>query len=262
MVDDFQQLLLRLDEIVVLARQKGVTLLGLLVLLDGDQINRPHAVEPILQLGDLLAHPLPVGLPVSSNLHLEAAGVVLGHLEALGLHFLQNNLVLLLNPLAEVLGHHVVLSQFHLKFRAAFLRTAQLLANGAQRLLAFLDFLIRPGFLRKQPGNFAAGLLALAANGRDTLRRVGDVFLGLFFFVPARLDVASALGDELLEFLYANIEWLELPQERRQQLFLRRQPNLGLGQLYVGDVTPSAQPFDNSGHLAQKRVVGHLPFLE
>ena len=48
LLNHLEQLLLGLDEIVVLRGKKFVTLLGFLVLLDSDEVHRPHAGDAIL----------------------------------------------------------------------------------------------------------------------------------------------------------------------------------------------------------------------
>ena len=60
-VDDFEQLRLGLDQVVVLLAEELVALLGLLVFLDGHQVHRPHLVDALLQRLDLLRHGVPIG---------------------------------------------------------------------------------------------------------------------------------------------------------------------------------------------------------
>ena len=48
LLDHLEQLLFGFDEVVMLCGQKLVPLLGFLVLLDGDEVHRPHAVDAIL----------------------------------------------------------------------------------------------------------------------------------------------------------------------------------------------------------------------
>ena len=117
----------------MLCGQKLVALLGFLVLLDGNEVHRPHAVHAILQLGNLVLDTFPVclqplGLHLLEGGHgdLDLARVSLGGLEVLHLHFAQIDLVLGLHSLAEVFDHHVVLRQLNLELRAALLRFAQL----------------------------------------------------------------------------------------------------------------------------------------
>ena len=62
LLNHLEQLLLGLDEIVVLRGKKFITLLGFLVFLNGDEVDRAHAVDAVLQLGDLVLDTFPVGL--------------------------------------------------------------------------------------------------------------------------------------------------------------------------------------------------------
>ena len=48
LLDHLEQLLFGFDEVVMLCSQKLVPLLGFLVLLDGDEVYRPHTVDAIL----------------------------------------------------------------------------------------------------------------------------------------------------------------------------------------------------------------------
>ena len=49
------------DQIVVLRGEELVALLGFFVFLDGDEIDRPHFIDPLLQRADLFADRVPIG---------------------------------------------------------------------------------------------------------------------------------------------------------------------------------------------------------
>ena len=123
-VDHFEQLLFRLDQIVILPGQKLVALFGLLVFVDGDEVDRPHFVDAFLQDGHLLRHGIPVGGSAAGG-HLfgrERANpgrTFVGKCDgdALAANIVEVNLIFLLDPFPQVLHRHVFLRQFHLETR-------------------------------------------------------------------------------------------------------------------------------------------------
>ena len=71
-VDDFEQLRLGLDQVVVLLAEELVALLGFLVFLDGHQVHRPHLVDALLQASR------PAGRPPSQSVAAPAAAISSG----------------------------------------------------------------------------------------------------------------------------------------------------------------------------------------
>ena len=79
---------------------------------------------------------------------------------------------------------------------------------------------------------------------------------------PGRLDVCAPLGHALFQFINAHAKRIQLPLERRQQLLLRRETDLGLGQFGVGLVALAAQPLHHGANLVDALARGALFFLE
>ena len=79
---------------------------------------------------------------------------------------------------------------------------------------------------------------------------------------PGRLDVSAPLGHALLQFINAHAKRIQLPLERRKQLLLRREADLGLGQFGVGLVALAAQTLHHGADLVDALAGGALFFLE
>ena len=144
-----------------------VALLGLLVFLDGHQIDRPHLVNLLLQNFHLLLHGIPIGggprlghLLRRQGFHLRLAFIGMRDGDAFAADILEVEVIFLLHFLPQVLDGHVLLRQFHveraaliLQFRqAAALRTQRLVATGN---LAFLRILQSDGLGRLRTDQLA-----------------------------------------------------------------------------------------------------------
>ena len=79
---------------------------------------------------------------------------------------------------------------------------------------------------------------------------------------PRRLDVCAPLSHALFQFINAHAKRIQLPLERSQQLLLRREADLGLGQFGVGLVALAAQPFHHGANLVDALAGGALFFLK
>ena len=156
-VDDFEQLRLGRDQVVVLLAEELVALLGLLVFLDGHQVHRPHLVNALLQVLDLPGDGRPIGGGAGGghflgrhHVHLGRAFVGVGNGDALAANAVEADVVFLLDPLAQVLHRHVLLRQLHFEGAALLLQLGQPPALLAQTFLARGDVLVLGLLLRHQ----------------------------------------------------------------------------------------------------------------
>ena len=145
-VDDFQQLRLGLNQIVVLLGQKLITLLGFLVFLDGHEIHRADFVEPLLQGLNLLRDGVPIrGRACGGHffrrhhMHLRRAFVGERDGDAFAANVVEGEVIFLLDPFAQVLDGHVFLRQFNIQGAALFLQLSQLSPLPAQVFFARND---------------------------------------------------------------------------------------------------------------------------
>ena len=107
-------------------------LLGLLVFLNGDEIHRPHFVHSLLQIRHLPGHRVPVGGGAAGRHFFRCQGLDFGRSfvgdgdgNALAADLVEVHLILLLNPLAQVLDAHVLLRQFHVERAPLVLQIGQ-----------------------------------------------------------------------------------------------------------------------------------------
>ena len=135
----------------MLLGQKLITLLGLLVFLDGHQVHRADFIEPLLQRLDLLRDGIPIRGRARrrhffrrQHVHFRRAFIGKRDGDALAAHVVEVDVVFLLNPLAQVLNGHVFLRQFHVQSAALVLQFRQPAALAAQIFIARRDV----GFLR------------------------------------------------------------------------------------------------------------------
>ena len=251
-------MLFRLDQIVILPGQKLVALFGLLVFVDGDEVDRPHFVDAFLQDGHLLRH----GIPVSGS----AAG---GHLfgreradpgrtfvgkcdgDALAANLVEVHLIFLLDPFPQVLHRHVFLRQFHLETAALILQFAQTPPLLAQVLLAHGD-VARQGFpLRHQLRRLRAHLLAFVLQAAHRPARFFNLRLGLRLARGERVNFGAPPPGQLGQFL--------LFPEGIRQLFLGRQGDPGFSHGRGGGVALPAQRFKAGVQIVQLPL--QLPFV-
>ncbi len=109
---------LGLDQVVVLLAEELVALLGFLVFLDGHQVHRPHLINARLQRLDLLRHGAPIRrrarrghLRRCQHVNPRRPLVRVGDRNALAADVVGTDMILLLDPLAQVLDRHVLLRQ-------------------------------------------------------------------------------------------------------------------------------------------------------
>jgi len=169
-VDDLQQLHPGLGQVVVLFCQELMALLGLLVFLNGHQVDRADLVQPPLQGGNLFRDRRPVGRHPAGGHFLRRQGVDLGRAflgqsdgDAFAADVVQGDLVFFADAVAEILDGHVLLGQFHLCGPAPLLEFGQAAPPPAQGLLRLGDLLLLPGFLPRQFRDLGVDLLALLA---------------------------------------------------------------------------------------------------
>ena len=185
-VDHLQQLLLGLNEVVILAAEELVALFGLLVFVNGDEIDRPHFIDALPQGGHLLRHGIPVGRGAAGGHFLRSQSpdpgrtlVRDGDSDALAANGVQVHLIFLLNPLAQVLHGHVVLRQFHLERAALILQFAQTTALFPQVFLATGHAALQRISLSHQFSRLCAHLLAFELQTPNLLAGFFNLQLGL-----------------------------------------------------------------------------------
>ena len=168
------KLRLRGDEVAVLLAEERVARLGLLVFLDGGVVHGPEVVELRLERRDLLGDFVPIRGHASvrhfvgrDGLDLRRALVGEGNGDALAADVVEDELILLLDALAEVLHLHRFLRQLDVDRATAALKLAELLAALAQAFFAQLDVTFLRGLLRAKLRDALADLLALVLEPLD-----------------------------------------------------------------------------------------------
>ena len=236
-VDDFEQLRLGLDQVVVLLAQELVALLGFLVFLDSDEVHRPHLVDALLQRLDLLGDGSPIRGGARGGhfirrhyMHLRLALVGVGDGDALAANVVEVEMILLLDPLAQVLHGHVLLRQFDIEGSALFLQAGQTPALLAQAFLARGHVLVLGLLLRHQVRRLRIDLFAVMLEFLDQAARFLDLGLGPLLAANEGGQLAAPLLDHLRQLADSLVERLPLLLERGAHLLLRRQGHPAIGQ--------------------------------
>ena len=145
--DDFEQLFLRLHQILVLPGEELIPLLGLLVFVDRHQVHRPHLVDALLQSDRLFCDGVPIGGDAAGGhflrrqrFDLRRAFVGDGDGNALAANIVEVHLIFLLHSLTQVLHGQVLLRELDVQGAALVLQFHQAPAQLPQRFLACRNF--------------------------------------------------------------------------------------------------------------------------
>ena len=130
-VDDLQQLRFGLDKVITLFGQELIPLLGLLVLRDGHQVDRPHFINASLQCANVPPDFLPIGRHAALGHFFRRQRVDLGRAfvgqrdrDAFAANVVQIDLVLFADAVAQILHDHAFLRQFDFMRAALLLQVA------------------------------------------------------------------------------------------------------------------------------------------
>jgi hypothetical protein len=242
--DDLKQLGLGLNQIVVLLAQELITLFGFLVFLDGDQIDRPHFIQSLLQRFDLFGDGGPIGRNTGlghlfGRRHVDLRRAFVGKCDrdALAANVIQVNVILLLNALTKALNGHILLGQLNIERSTLFLQRGQAPALFTQVFFARCDFGIARLLLREQFRRLGIHLFALVAQGFDTSARLLNLGFGLGFAIHAVGNLTASLLGDLPELVNALLDCFLLLPKGRAQLLLAGQRDLVFRERRVGSVT-------------------------
>ena len=212
---------------------------------------------------DLLGHGIPVGRRAGGghllrrhDVHLGRAFVGEGDGDALAADVVQVDVVLLLDPLAQVLHGHVLLRQLDLEGAALLLQFGQAAALLAQGFLPRGDVRFLGLLLRQQLGGLRVHLLALVLQRLDPAAGFLDFGLGLLLAADEGGELAAPLLDDLGQFADALLQGLLLLLERGAHLLLGGQGHLALGQAGVGRVALLAQRLQLGGQASPPATGG------
>ena len=221
-------------KIVVLFAEELVALLRLFVFLDGDEVDRPHFIQALLQRLDLLRDRGPVRRAARRrhflrrhDMHFRRAFVGKGDGDAFAADVVKVEMVFLLNAIAQVLHGHVLLRQFDLDGAALLLDFGQAPPLFAQGFLAggnvsFLRLLLRPAIRR-----FARSLVRGRAGDVSICARESWISDSACSLRPTNEEhSARRCSNTCASSRNALLQSLLLLPERRAELLLRGEGRL------------------------------------
>ena len=225
----------------MLRTQKSVALFNVLILINGHQIDRPHAINFFLQGCNLLAHRIPVrGRRVAGHFFgrdgfgggLAVVGDVDG--PTIAAHFMQIHGIFFEDAFHELLLRHSLLRQFHFNLAFAFLQFGERIALVRKFHFAPLG----PGgllvaLLREFRGLFAGGL-ALDAEPIYLAARFHILRFKLHFALSAFAECLLCAFECALQFLQPLLHRRLTLEQRILAFFSFGQGYFRFGQIFNG----------------------------